>query len=139
MVLRVLPDAELLTVAWLQTIDELANLYAEIYTEIPRPEPTPPIVRVLRIGGTPVVRQHLDVARLQIDAWTDRNEKQAAHDLARLVQAAMHELPGSHDEGVVTCVEDGVFRWNPDEATGWAGYTADYLVYLHPNPGDAGS
>lgn len=138
MTLRVLPDAELLTVSWLQTVDELANLYAAIGTEVPA-EPTLPFVRVIRIGGTPVVRQHLDVARLQVDVWTERGEKQAAHDLARLVQAAMHELPGAHDEGVVTCVEDGVFSWSPDEAAGWAGYTADYLVYLHPNPGDAGS
>jgi hypothetical protein len=138
MTLRVLPDAELLTVAWLQTVDELANLYAGIYTEIPA-DPTLPVIRVVRVGGTPTVRQHLDVARLQIDVYADRGEKQSAHDLARLVQAALHEMPGVHDEGVVTCVEDGVFRWNPDEATGWAGYTADYLVYLHPNPGDAGS
>lgn len=138
MTLRVLPDAELLTVTWLQSIDELANLYAGIHTEVPA-DPTLPLVRVIRVGGTPTVRQHLDVARLQVDVWAERGEKQAAHDLARLVQAAMHNLPGVHDEGVVTCVEDGVFSWSPDEATGWAGYTADYLVYLHPNPGDAGS
>lgn len=138
MVLRVLPDAELLTVTWLQGIDEIANLYAGVYTEIPA-DVSPPLVRVVRVGGTPVVRQHLDVARLQIDVWADKSEKQAAHDLARLVQAAMHDMPGTHDEGVVTAVEDGVFAWNPDEPTGWAGYSADYLVYLHPNPGVAGS
>lgn len=138
MTLRILPDAELLVVSWLQTVDELANLYAGIGTEVPA-GPTLPFVRVLRVGGTPVVRQHLDVARLQIDVWTDRHEKQAAHDLARLVQAALHAMPGVHDEGVVTAVEDGVFRWAPDEPTGWAGYSADYLIYLHPNPGDAGS
>lgn len=138
MVLRVLPDAELLTVTWLQSIDEIANLYGEIYTEIPK-DTDPPIIRVVRIGGSPTVRQHLDVARLQIDTWCAKDEKQAAHDLARLVQAAMHTMTGVHDEGVVTAVEDGVFAWNPDDATGWAGYSADYLVYLHPNPGAAGS
>jgi hypothetical protein len=132
MTLRVLPDAELLTVTWLAGIDELATLYAIIGTEIPA-EPALPMVRVVRIGGSPAVRQHLDVARLQIDVWTDQGEKQAAHDLARLVQAAMHTMTGVHDEAVVTAVEDGVFAWNPDEATGWAGYSADYLVYLHPN------
>jgi hypothetical protein len=138
MVLRVLPDAELLTVAWLQSIDEIASLYAGVYTEIPAGL-DPPLVRVVRIGGTPTVRQHLDVARLQIDVWCAEREKRAAHDLARLVQAAMHTMTGVHDEGVVTAVEDGVFRWNPDDPTGWAGYSADYLVYLHPNPGAAGS
>jgi len=135
--LRVLPDAELLTVTWLAGIDEIADPYAAaIGTEIPV-APTLPIIRVLRIGGSPAVRQHLDVARLQIDVWAD--SKQEAHDLARLVQAAIHEMGGVHDEGVVTAVEDGVFHWNPDDATGWAGYSADYLIYLHPNPGDAGS
>jgi hypothetical protein len=132
--LRVLPDAELLTIRWLQQTDELA--YASVGPKIP-PSATLPLVRVLRVGGTPVIRQHLDVARIQIDVWADT--KQEAHDLARLAQAAVHEMGGVHDEGVVTAIEDGVFRWNPDEPTGWAGYTADYLIYLHPNPGTAGS
>lgn len=136
MTLRVLPDVELLVTAWLAEVDELANLYAHIGTEIPT-EATLPVIRILRVGGSAVIRQHLDSARVQVDVWADG--KQAAHDLARLTQAAMHELPGSHDEGVVTAVEDGVFAWSPDESTGWAGYTADYLVYLHPNPAAGGS
>ncbi len=136
MVLRVLPDAELLTVNWLAGIDELASLYAAIHTKIP-PDPALPIVRVLRVGGAPVIRQHLDVARLQIDVWAD--SKQAAHDLARLTQAALHEMVGVHTEGVVTAVDDGVFRWAPDTDMGWAGYSFDVLVYLHPNPGETGS
>lgn len=136
MSLRVLPDAELLTVLWLQQNDELDDLTAAVYTEIPA-EPTLPLVRVIRVGGSPVIRQHLDVARIQIDVWADT--KQEAHDLARLVQAAVHDMGGVHYEAVVTAIEDGVFRWNPDDATNWAGYTADYLIYLHPNPGGAGS
>jgi uncharacterized protein DUF3168 len=128
--LRVLPDAELLTITWLQETDELA--YATVFTAIP-PEPSLPIVRVLRVGGSPVIRQHLDVARIQVDVWSDT--KQEAHDLARLAQAAIHEMGGVHDEGVVTAIEDGVFAWNPDEPTGWAGYSFDVLVFLHPNPG----
>lgn len=129
--LRVLPDAELLTVNWLATVDEIANLYAHIGTRVP-PDPVLPVIRVLRVGGVPAVRQHLDVARLQVDVWAD--SKQAAHDLARLAQSAIHELPGTHTEGVVTGVDDGVFRWAPDDDTGWAGYSFDVLVYLHPNP-----
>jgi hypothetical protein len=132
--LRVLPDAELLTVLWLQQTDELA--YAGIFTAIPS-NPTLPLIRVLRVGGTAVIRQHLDVARLQVDVWADT--KQEAHDLARLAQAAIHTMGGVHDEGVVTAIEDGVFAWHPDEPNGWAGYTADYLIYLHPNPGVTGS
>lgn len=129
MTLRVLPDAELLTVKWLQQHDELAGV--GVFTAVPA-SPTLPVVRVLRVGGTPVIRQHLDVARIQVDVWADG--KQEAHDLARLVQAALHDMGGVHTEAVVTAIEDGVFRWNPDEPAGWAGYSADYLIYLHPNP-----
>lgn len=131
MPLRVLPDAELLVVNYLRDIDELTNLYVDIHTRLPE-TPALPVVRVLRVGGTPTVRRHLDVARLQVDTWADT--KQQAHTVARLVQAALHDLPGAHEEGVVTAVDDGVFRWAPDDDTGWAGYQADYLVYLHPNP-----
>ena len=136
MTLRVLPDAEMLVVNYLRSIEELANLYVDIWTRIPE-TPALPLVRVLRVSGTPAVRQHLDVARLQVDTWADTKED--AHTVARLVQAALHDMPGSHDEGVVTGVDDGVFRWAPDDETGWAGYQADYLVYLHPNPADGGS
>lgn len=131
MPLRVLPDAELLVVNYLRDIDELANLYVNVWTTLP-PAPALPAVRVLRVAGAPAIRQHLDVARLQVDTWADTKEQ--AHTVARLVQAALHDMPGAHDEGVVTAVDDGVFRWAPDDETGWAGYQADYLVYLHPNP-----
>lgn len=138
MTLRVLPDAELLVVNYLRTIDELTNLYVEVCTRIPE-TPALPVVRVLRVGGTPTVRRHLDVARVQVDTYADGEEaKEIAHTVARLVQAALQEMPGSHDEGVVTGVDDGVFRWAPDDDTGWAGYQADFLIYLHPNPADGG-
>ena len=136
MTLVVLPDAELLVTGWLGGADEIAALYAHVGTEIPA-DPVLPIVRVLRVGGTPSVRGWLDVARVQVDCYADT--KQAAHDLARLAQAAMHTMTGSHDEGVVTGVDDGVFAWAPDPDTTWPAYTADYLVYLHPNPATGGA
>lgn len=131
-----LPDVELVTVLWLQTIDGIADIGADVFTSLPH-DPTPPLLRVLRVGGATEARGWLDVARVQIDAWAD--DKETAHTLARAAQIAMRGMPGSHDHGVVTGVDDGVFRWNPDPDYGWPGYTADYLVYLHPNPGDAGS
>lgn len=131
MTLTVLPDVELLTVNWLADNDEIANLYPHIGTEIPA-GPTLPIIRVVRVGGGTVVSRWLDGARVQIDVWAEH--KQAAHDLARLVQAVMDDMPGLHDEGVVTAVDAGVFRWAADEDTGWAGYTTDFLIHLHPGP-----
>lgn len=136
MTLRVLPDAELLTVLWLQQVDEIVELAAGVFTEIPA-EPTLPLVRVLRIGGGSAFRQWFDVPRIQVDVWAD--DKQAAHDLARVVQAALHDMIGVHDDAVVTAVDDGVFHWNPDPEYRWAGYSADYLVYLHPNPNEGES
>lgn len=133
MALTVLPDVELLAVAWLQAHEEID---VHVGTEIPA-GPTWPVVRVIRIGGSPAVRQWLDVARLQVDVYA--TTKQAAHVLARLVQAALHDLRGVHDEGVVTAVDDGVFSWNPDPETGLPSYTFDVLVYTHPNPADGGS
>ena len=74
----------------------------------------------------------LDVARLQIDVY--HTTKQAAQNLARLVQAALADLPGTRSAAVVTAVEPGVFYWNPDPPTGRPAYTFDVLVYLHPIP-----
>lgn len=137
MVLRLLPDAELVAVEWLRNTADVTALVADrVYTAVP-PEPSWPLIRVLRVGGTPVVATHLDVARLQIDCWA--TDKQAAHLVARTVQAALHELPGTHPTAVVTAVEDGTMSWNPDDDYHLAGYTADYLIYLHPIPGAAGS
>ena len=92
------------------------------FTAATRAAPTNPI------GWRELIRLHLRAG-----------DDEKAVSTARLAQAAIHNMGGVHDEGVVTAIEDGVFRWNPDEPTGWAGYTADYLIYLHPNPGTAGS
>lgn len=137
--LQLLPDAEMLIVDYLRTVDDIADEIGErVYTTIPPgPARTWPLVRVMRVGGAPVVPRWLDAARIQIDVFAD--DKQTANDIARIVQAALHDLPGVHVEGVVTGVEDGVFHWNPDPDTGQPSYTLDVLVYLHPNPGAAGS
>lgn len=135
MTLIVLPDAELVATSWLRGHADIPDA-AHIGTELPA-EPSWPVVRILRIGGAPAVAGWLDAPRLQVDVY--HTTKQAAHDLARLAQAALGGLTGVHDEAVVTGVTDGVFRWNPDPQTDQPAYTFDVIVYLHPNPGDAGS
>jgi len=129
MALTVLPDAELVATAWLRSHTDIPDI--PIGTEIPA-DPTFPVVRVVRVGGTPAVAGWLDVARLQIDVY--HTTKQAAQNLARLVQAALDDLPGTRPAAVVTAVEPGVFYWNPDPPTGRPAYTFDVLVYLHPIP-----
>lgn len=132
MPLRLLVDAELLTVNWLRGHADVTALVAtRVYTEVPA-QPVYPLLRVIRIGGVPMIAQHLDIARVQIDAWAAT--KKAARDLAATAQAAMHELPGARPLGVVTAVEDDLgFTWSPDDATDQPRYVFGVSIYIHPN------
>lgn len=138
MAVRLLPDAELWAVNALRASADLAALTGiRVYTSIPA-DPTYPLVRVTRIGGVPTIRQHLDVARLQIDAWG--TTKFEARTVAATAQAVLHATVGAHDEGVVTAVEDDLgMSWQPDPETDRPRYLFGVAVYLHPNPGDAGA
>lgn len=129
--LRLLPDAERLTSAYLRAHPDLIALIGDrVFTALPG-NPIYPLVALTRIGGVPVVEMHLDVARLQIDAWADT--KGSARVVAATVQAAMHEMPGIHDLGVVTAVEDDLgLTWSPDPLTNKARYVAGYAVFSHP-------
>lgn len=133
MAVRILPDAELLAVTALRADADLAAIVdTRVYTSIPA-EPTFPLVRVVRVGGIPEIRQHLDVARLQVDAWGAT--KFEARTAAATAQAVLHRLVGSHDEGVVTAVVDDLgLSWQPDAETGQPRYTLGVALYIHPNP-----
>lgn len=133
MPLRLLVDAELLAVTGLRATADVATLVAtRVYTEIP-PTPTYPLVRVVRIGGVPTIAQHLDPARLQIDAWG--TTKYQARTVAATTQAALHAMVGVHNEGVVTAVEDDLgLSWSPDPETDVARYVFGVVMYIHPTP-----
>lgn len=143
MALRLLPDAELLAVNALRADGDLDVLVdGRVYTAIPA-NATFPLIRVIRIGGVPVIRQHLDVARLQVDAWAGRLDdpataataKGTARRVAAAAQAALHAAIGSHAEGVVTGVEDDLgLSWQPDPEENRARYLFGLAMYLHPNP-----
>lgn len=134
MALRLLPDAELLVVQALRATAEVAALVGtRVYTALP-PDPTYPVVRVTRIGGIPAIRQHLDVARIQVDAWG--TTKKQAFTVATTVQAALHAMVGPHAGGVVTAVEDDLgLTWSPDPETDRDRYVFGVAVYTHPLPG----
>jgi hypothetical protein len=133
MPLRLLPDAELLVVNRLRAAADITAIVGtRVYTEIPA-TPTFPLLRINRVGGIPEIRQHLDVARIQIDAWA--TSKFQARRLAATAQAALHSLVGAHAEGVVTAVEDDLgLTWSPDDATGTARYVFGCALWLHPTP-----
>lgn len=133
MALRLLADAELLAVNVLRADSDLdALIDGRVYTAIPA-DPTFPLVRVTRIGGIPVIRQHLDVARLQVDVWG--SSKYQARLAAAATQAVLHKAVGAHAEGVVTGVDDDLsLSWQPDAETNQPRYVFGVALYIHPNP-----
>lgn len=134
MALRVLPDVEKICIDFLVGLAELDGHFNDrIHTELPA-KPVYPLGLLSRIpGSAPVVRKHLDVARIQGEGWG--NTKVEARLTAAMLQAALHELPGLRDLGTVTAVEDSLgLGWLPDPVTEKPRYVFEVLVYAHPNP-----
>ena len=133
MAARVLPDAELLAVNYLRSVGAVTSLVGNrVYTDIPAGSAYP-LLRLTRIGGIPTIPQHLDVARIQIDAWG--TTKFQARTVAATAQAVMHDAVGAHTEGVVSNVEDDLgLTWSPDPDTDQSRYTFAVAVFIHPNP-----
>lgn len=144
MTVRALPDVEQLVVEALRAAGDVADLVdTRVYTRIP-PHATYPLVRVVRISGTRTWPRHVDIARLQIDAWAaleeDGGTKRDAWLLIDTVTAAMTALPGIHDEGVVVAVEDGAGpAWLPDDTTNQPRYSWDCLVHARAHRQGEGS
>lgn len=100
MALVLLPDAEVLVVAFLAAHPDLALLHAgEVGTALSNERPA---IRVTRLPG-PSNAPEEDTPELQVECWADTQD--AASVLARSVVAASPELKGAHPEGVVAGVE----------------------------------
>jgi hypothetical protein len=133
---RLLPDIEAITVGYLSTHAEITVLCGDrVYTEAPE-GPTYPFITVFRVGGQPRPRPRwLDQAHLQIDAWGDDGDfsREDTRDLCETAVAALHELNGVTDLGVVTAVEDILGpRSLPDSETSFPRFEAEVLVTAHP-------
>lgn len=128
MVIRILPDAELVATTFLRAHPDLPG---GVSTELPE-EPVLPWLTVTRVGGVPSIANYLDAARLEITAWAAT--KGGALALARAAEAAVLALPGPRTGAVVTgVVQVGEgFRWNPDEESDVPRYTFVVECYLHP-------
>jgi hypothetical protein len=137
--LQVLPDAVLLVVRFLQAqTDVMALVGTRTYTKLPQ-SPTWPLVTVGRIGGIAHWPPWVDPARLLFKAWGDSsvNAESTTRTIAATVQAALQELPGVHDLGVVTgVVEDGGLQRLPDPTYTPAREVQLFsaTVVLHPLP-----
>jgi hypothetical protein len=131
-----LPDAERIVSRYLREHAEVAPLVAgeRVYTALPANIGSAPLVLVQRIGGVPPFFRPLvlDEAALQIDAWG--GTKLDAWTLAETVRQALVSLPGVRYGAVVSGVEFGPLRWEPDGTykPPRPRYLADVAVYVKP-------
>lgn len=117
MALDVLPDSQVIAVQHLIGVSEIAAIVStRVYRDLPQ-NPTYPLLRVFRIGGSPALQRRLDAASLQLEAWA--NTISDASGLARKAQAAMWELQSTVTPyGVVADVRDTLgLQYLPDPVT----------------------
>lgn len=142
MTVRSLPDAEGIAVAYLTAT--ILDVDERVSTNLPE-NAERPYITVSRIGGRPRPEPHwLDQAHLEVSVWgaspdDDPLTRDTTFDICATALAALHELPGITELGIVTAVEDILGPRNiPDPATSWPRYIAEVLLTTHPDP-NAGS
>jgi len=132
-----LPDGEALVSGYLRARSEVTDLCGQrVYTELPK-DKTFPLVRLVRVGGSPPLDRPLrfDVARIQVDVWG--GPKKTARDLAETIRQVLSELPDEDVVGtVVSAVTYGPFAYLPDDdfAPAKPRYTFDVELSVHPKP-----
>lgn len=111
------------------------DLSARVYSSIPK-KPTYPLLIVKRVGGTPVTRQRLDAADIQIDVYG--NSKSEARLLAMQARQSLYEAEGttitvSTGNAWVSGVTDVMgLTWMPDSANVPLNrYVFSVRVFLH--------
>lgn len=128
-------DVERLLVEWALAHDEIAAIFDDrIYTEIPGRDPGWPLLRFQRFGGGPTDRvAWLDAPRIQVDVWGGPKST-ARLGMATVLGHLASDLPGAHDDAVVSAVEVGAMQWLPDPSfsTPRPRYSADVVVWLRP-------
>ena len=138
MPVRVLPDAEQVVIDYLLGQADVTAILGDddrVHSQVPD-EPVYPLVTVRRLGGSPVVREHLDVALLQIDCYADT--KPVARDVAATILAALYDASRVSHPLAVVCdvVETRGLTWLPDTIvpSPRPRYSFDVEVKLHPIP-----
>ena len=128
----VFPDSEAVAVVWLRAkLDGVA-----VTTDLNGWRAGDERVVVTRIGGTPSIAYRVDNPRLDVDCYAA--SKAAAHDLAQIVSAQLHDLPeGDHSAlgAVVSHVRDDVgLQFLPDPDTRAPRYLFTVALAVHPLP-----
>jgi hypothetical protein len=131
---RLLPSAEVLTVAYLKASADVSALVgARIGTELYAG--TDPAIWLSLVTGDERWRNHLVAPVLDIRCYG--GTKAQADVLARTVHAVMHDMPGTHATGVVTDVATLTLpAWSPDDGfePPRPRYLATYQLTLHTLP-----
>lgn len=132
MAVRLLPSVEILTVAHLRASEDVAVIAgSRIGTELYAG--SDPAVWLTLVSGEERVDNHL-VAPL-IDVRSYATDKGTADRLARTVHAVLHDMRGSHAQGVVTDIGTvSLPYWMPDEGfePPRPRYVGSYSITLHP-------
>lgn len=138
MTVRLLPDVEKLVSVYLRAHTAVTALVAQrVYTVIPNSaDAEEPLVRLTQFNSLDAIPNvpHLDAAFLQVDAYG--GPKAVASLIGRTVRAALADLPGTHDEGIVTGVRTAGWAYDPDGdfPTARPRFRFDLTVWAHPNP-----
>lgn len=122
----VMPDAVAVVTGYLRAALAVAGEPVPVVSRVPSPRPAR-FVRVERVGG---MRQTVvsDRPRLDIHAWAETEA--AAADLAELVRALVHAIPGVRGGvPVYTVREVGGPQWLPDPESGCPRYA--FAVEIH--------
>jgi hypothetical protein len=135
---RLLPRAEKVVTDHLRAAPEVVALVSagggvRVGTELYAG--SSPAVWVTLVTGEERFRNHLIAP--QFDVRSYGGSKLDAELLARTVHAVMHDMPGSHAEGVVTDVSTLILpSWLPDDGfePPRPRYVASYSVTMHPSP-----
>lgn len=132
MPVRLLPSPEVLAAAYLKASADVSALVgARIGTELYAG--TDPAVWLSLVTGEERFRNHLIAATLDVRSYG--GSKAAADLLARTVHAVLHDMPGSHAQGVVTDVATlALPAWSPDDGfePPRPRYLGTYSLTLHP-------
>lgn len=125
------PDIEAAIMLAMRTADS-TPFGTNVHPSIPA-SATYPLLRVQRLGGPAAVRERLDAARIQLDAYGDN--KGDAFDSIERARQIMFEIEGTTLD-TFSCFVTGVTMevgatWLPDTVTGRDRYTASFVVYAH--------
>lgn len=135
MSVTLLPDIERILSTYLRSRSEVTALVStRVYTEIPK-DPTFPLVRLTRVGGSPVTSTPLwvDEPLVQFDVWG--GPKVLAREIAETIRSVLAEARlTAHADASIDDVTFGAFQWLPDDTYEPAKprYSFDALITVHP-------